>query len=444
MSLLVKGGRILDPSQGLDLVGDLWLEEGVVKGLARGIEAPPQARVIDATGLVVCPGFIDLHCHLREPGYEDKETIATGTAAAARGGFTTVCAMPNTDPATDSVDVVEFLLRRAREEGTAKVLPIGCITLGREGKALVDMAKLARAGAIGFSDDGSPISDESLMRQALALGFLVINHCEDLGMSRGGVMNEGVVATRLGLPGVSASAEEAMVARDISLAESTGGRLHLAHISTAGSVELVRRAKERGFPMTAEATPHHLTITEDWVVATEGQPSTRGASPSPRYNTDAKVNPPLRARHGVDAVVQGLRDGIIDCIATDHAPHTRADKECSFQDAAMGISGLETALGSLMALVHAGRLDLTTLVDRLTAGPARVLGRPDLCQGTLKPGSPADVTIFDPVAKWVVDTARFASKGKNTPLDGTTLTGKVVATIVDGRVVYEDKAVKVG
>ena len=435
MSLLIKGGRIIDPNGGLDLIGDLLLQQGKVKGLEEHIDVPSQARVMDATGLVVCPGFIDIHCHLREPGDEDKETIATGTAAAAKGGFTTVCAMPNTRPPIDSAELVGFILGKARDEGVVRVLPIGCVTQGRDGSVLTKFEELARAGAVGFSDDGSPVEDGTLMRQALASGFLIINHCEDLGVSSGGVMNEGAVATRLGLQGTSAQAEEVMVARDISLAASTGGRLHLAHVSTAGSVELVRRAKERGIPVTAEATPHHLTITEEWATAGPGHRRP--------YNTNAKVNPPLRTRSDVEALAQGLQDGTIDCIATDHAPHTSADKAGTFQEAAFGISGLETALGSVMALVHDGRLDMTTLVDRLTAGPARVLNRPDLCSGTLTPGSPADVTIFDPRAEWVVDTGKFSSKGRNTPLEGATLRGRVVVTIVDGRVVYEDEAVSV-
>ena len=436
MSLLIKGGRIIDPHWGLDIIGDLWLQGGLVKGLEEHIDVPSQTRVVDATGLVVCPGFIDIHCHLREPGDRDKETIATGTAAAAKGGFTTVCAMPNTRPPIDSADMVDFILGKARDEGVVKVLPIGCVTQGREGSVLTNLEELARGGAIAFSDDGSPVADEALMRQTLASGLLIINHCEDLGISSGGVMNEGQTAASLSLKGWPASAEEVMVARDISLAASTGGRLHLAHVSTAGTVELVRRAKERGIPVTAEATPHHLTITEEWAKTSPGHQCP--------YNTNAKVNPPLRTNSDVEAVVQGLKDGVIDCIATDHAPHTSADKDCTFQEAAFGISGLETALGSLMALVHDGRLDITILVDRLTAGPARVLSRPDLCPATLKPGSPADVTIFDPQAEWVVDTERFASKGKNTPLEGSTLKGRVVVTIVDGRVVYEDEAVKVG
>lgn len=442
MSLLVQGGRIVDPSLGLDVVGDVLVEDGLVRRLGGEIAPPAGAEVIRATGLVVCPGFIDLHCHLREPGFEEKETIATGTAAAARGGFTTVCAMPNTTPPTDDVAAVEFLLRRAREVGRVKVLPIACVTVGREGRSLVDMAALAKAGVVGFSDDGSPVADDGLMRSALlesaSLGLPIINHCEVPALSLGGVMNQGPVATVLGLPGVPSAAEEDMVARDIVLAEATGGWLHVAHLSTAGSVALVREARERGVRVTAEATPHHLTITEDWAVV-------QGVhGDSPVYNTHAKVNPPLRSGSDVEAVVLGLRDGVIDCVATDHAPHTREDKECSFQDAAFGISGLETALGSLMSLVQGGRMDLSTLVERLTTGPARILGRPESSPGTLKPGSPADVVIFDPLAEWTVNPADFASKGRNTPLAGTTLRGRVVATIVDGVVVYQDEAVSVG
>ena len=340
----------------------------------------------------------------------------------------------------DSAAVVDFVLRKAREEGVVKVLPIGCVTRGREGKALTDMAELAQAGVIGFSDDGSPVADEGLMRQALAqttsLNLPIIDHCEEPALSRGGVMNDWSVARRLGLRGVPASAEEIMVARDISLAEQTGGRLHLAHVSTAGSVEMVRRAKARGVPVTAEATPHHLTITEEWARARPGHDRP--------YDTNAKVNPPLRTPGDVAALVQGLREGIIDCIATDHAPHTLADKACSFQEAAFGISGLETALGSLMALVHRGDIDLATLVERLTVAPARIVGRPEVCTGTLRPGSPADVTIFDPQAEWTVYTSQFASKGRNTPLEGTTLRGRVVVTIVNVHLVYSSEAVKVG
>ena len=437
--VLVKGGRIVDPAQGMDERGDLLILDGVVAAIQTEMASPDGARVIDAAGLVVCPGFIDLHCHLREPGFEYKETIATGTRAAARGGFTTVCAMPNTDPVMDSRAVVDFVLRLAREEGAVRVLPIGAVTAGSRGAALTEMAELAEAGAVGFSDDGHPVSDANVMRQALSyasgLGLPIINHCEVPELSAGGVMNEGWVATRLGLKGLPRSAEEAMVARDIALAETTGGRLHVAHASTAGTVELVRQAKERGLKVTCEATPHHLTLTDETVLG-RGAAAYEPLSVS-AYDTNAKVAPPLRSRPDVEAMVEGLRDGTVDLIATDHAPHASIEKMCTFDEAANGISVLETALGSLMSLVHSGALTLPTLVDRLTAAPARFLG---VGLGTLRPGAPADVTLFDPAAEWVVDPAAFASRGKNTPLAGATLKGRVAATIAAGRVVHDDQS----
>ena len=437
--VLVKGGRIVDPAQGMDERGDLLILDGVVAAIQTEMASPDGARVIDAAGLVVCPGFIDLHCHLREPGFEYKETIATGTRAAARGGFTTVCAMPNTDPVMDSRAVVDFVLRLAREEGAVRVLPIGAVTVGSRGAALTEMAELAEAGAVGFSDDGHPVADANVMRQALSyasgLGLPIINHCEVPELSAGGVMNEGWVATRLGLKGLPRSAEEAMVARDIALAETTGGRLHVAHASTAGTVELVRQAKERGLKVTCEATPHHLTLTDETVLG-RGAAAYEPLSVS-AYDTNAKVAPPLRSRPDVEAMVEGLRDGTVDLIATDHAPHASIEKMCTFDEAANGISVLETALGSLMSLVHSGALTLPTLVDRLTAAPARFLG---VGLGTLRPGAPADVTLFDPAAEWVVDPAAFASRGKNTPLAGATLKGRVAATIAAGRVVHDDQS----
>ena len=437
--VLVKGGRIVDPSQDMDERGDLLIQDGVIEGIHPDMTPPDGTRVIDAGGLVVCPGFIDLHCHLREPGFEYKETIATGTRAAARGGFTTVCAMPNTDPVMDSRAVVDFVLRLAREEGAVRVLPIGAVTAGSRGAALTEMAELAEAGAVGFSDDGHPVADANVMRQALSyasgLRLPIINHCEVPELSAGGVMNEGWVATRLGLKGLPRSAEEAMVARDIALAETTGGRLHVAHASTAGTVELVRQAKERGLKVTCEATPHHLTLTDETVLG-RGAAAYEPLSVS-AYDTNAKVAPPLRSRPDVEAMVEGLRDGTVDLIATDHAPHASIEKMCTFDEAANGISVLETALGSLMSLVHSGALTLPTLVDRLTAAPARFLG---VGLGTLRPGAPADVTLFDPAAEWVVDPAAFASRGKNTPLAGATLKGRVAATIAAGRVVHDDQS----
>ena len=446
--ILIKGGRIIDPSQGIDHTADLLIDKGLVRGTDNQIAPPDGAQVIDATGMVVCPGFIDLHCHLREPGFEHQETIATGTRAAASGGFTTVCAMPNTDPTMDTRATVDFVLQKASQEGTVRVLPIGCVTKGSKGKELAEMAEMAQAGVVGFSDDGHPVADSNLMRQALsyssAQGLPIINHCEVPELFKGGAMNEGWVSNRLGIKGIPNSAEEIMVARDISLAELTGGRLHLAHISAAGTVELVRRAKEKGLNVTCEVTPHHLTLSDEAILGYHN-----GESPfdplTPRaYDTHAKVKPPLRGRQDVDAMVQGLRDGVIDFVATDHAPHSRVDKLCAFEEAAFGISGLETALGSLMTLVHAGKITLPQLLEKLTSAPARFLlaptsrrGKPEL--GTLKKGATADVVIFDPDAQWVVDASRFASKGKNTPLEGATLKGQVTTTIVAGEVVFNNR-----
>lgn len=451
--ILIKGGRVVDPSQGVDRIADLLLQDGVVCGMDRQIEPPDGTRVIDATGMVVCPGFIDLHCHLREPGYEDKETIATGTMAAARGGFTTVCAMPNTNPAMDTWATVEYVLRKASTEGVVRVLPIGCVTKGSKGKELAEMGELAQAGVIGFSDDGHPVIDSNIMRQALsyssAQGLPIINHCEEPALFKGGDMNEGWVSTRLGIKGIPNSAEEIMVSRDISLTELTGGRYHVAHLSTAGAMKLVRDAKERGLSVTCEVTPHHLTLTDETIMGCTGAESSasngNGFSPfgplTPwAYDTQGKVNPPLRATSDVAAMIEGLSDGTIDFIATDHAPHNRVDKICTFHDAAFGISVLETALGQVLTLVHQGKIPLPTLIEKMTIAPAKFLGRNDM--GTLRNNAPADVTIFDPDVEWIVDASKFASKGKNTPLDGATLKGRVAATIVGGEVRYENVSEK--
>ncbi|MSQ40165.1 MAG: dihydroorotase [Dehalococcoidia bacterium] len=445
-ALLLRGGRILDPSQGLDVVGDVLVQEGRVRRAARGAwrgELPSGCQVIDVRGLVVAPGFVDLHCHLREPGYEAKETIATGTRAAAWGGFTTVCCMPNTDPPLDTAAAVAFVLERARQQGVVRVLPIGCVTRGRSGVQLADMADLAKAGVVAFSDDGDPVADAHLMRQAFSYsrltGLPIINHCQDKAITREGVVNEGWVASRLGLRGAPAAAEEVMVARDIALAALTGGRLHLAHVSTAGSVELLRRAKARGLPVTAEVTPHHLMFTDEWVLGYRDE-GLRAPAAFP-YDTTTKVNPPLRAQGDVQALRRALKEGVVDAIATDHAPHTLLDKLCTYDEAAFGISGLETALGLLMGLVQQEALDLPTLINRLTAAPAAILGLP---LGTLKEGSPADVVVIDPDREWVVDVAAFASKGRNTPLAGATLKGKVVATLFGGAFVHNELAMTSG
>lgn len=445
-TVLIQGARIIDPGRGLDVVGDILVQDGKILAAGDRLASdaiPEGCQVISARGLVACPGFIDLHCHLREPGFEYKETIATGAQAAARGGFTTLCCMPNTDPPIDNAAVVEFVRRRARSEGVVRVLPIGCVTKGRKGKELAEMEELAAAGVVAFSDDGDPVHDPHLMRLALTysldLGRPISNHCQENSLSRAGVMAEGWIATRLGLPGIPAAAEETMIARDIALAELTGGRLHLAHLSTAGSVSLVRQAKERGIAVTAEACPHHLTITDQWALGTKGV-NAEAASPH-SYDTLTKVYPPLRSPQDVDILVHALAEGVIDCIATDHAPHDLASKQVTYQDAAFGISVLETALGSLLQLVHQGRIGLSALVERLTVGPARVLGPAFAEFATLKPGTPADIVLFDPDREWVVDTREFASKGKNTPLEGARLKGRVAATLVESRAVFQDSAV---
>jgi len=426
-SLLIRGGRIIDPSQGIDAVGSLLVTEGKISW--SGERTPPQRDydVLHAEGLVICPGFIDFHCHLRQPGFEEKETIATGTRAAARGGFTTICCMPNTNPPLDSQTVIDYVKSVVATEGVVRVLPIGCVSKGRKGEELTDMGELASAGAIGYSDDGAPVGSSDLMQQALdcsrALGLPVIDHCEDTALTEGGQMNEGTLSTKLGLRGIPAAAEENMVARDLTQAQLTGGHLHIAHVSTEGSVELIRRGKEKGIKVTAEVTPHHLTLTEEKFIG---------------YDTSAKVNPPLRTERDTLALIQGLKENVIDIIATDHAPHTEADKHCEFALAAFGISGLETALGSLMGLVHTGKLTLATLIAKLTCQPAGII---DNKLGTLGVGAPADIAIFDPDKEWAVDTRAFASKGKNTPLAGSVLKGKVMATIFQGKLVYKDDSI---
>ena len=435
--VLIRRARMIDPSAGTDYVGDILVVKGKISAAQPVVEGRPDGcRVIDAAGQVACPGFIDLHAHLREPGYEYKETIATGAEAAARGGFTTLCCMPNTDPPIDSESVVEFVLNRARDAGPLRILPFGCVTRGRVGKELADLEELAAAGAIGFSDDGDPVEDANLMRMALTystdLGRPVSNHCQDFHLCGEGVMAEGPVATRLGLPGIPPAAEDAMIARDIALAEATGGRLHIAHLSTSGSVPLLRRARELGLNVSAEVCPHHLTITDDWALGAQGQVGRSELA----FDTSTKVYPPLRGRADVNALVDALADGTIECIATDHAPHDTVSKQVTYQDAAFGISVLETALGSSLQLVHEGRIGLTTLIERLTVGPARVLGPDYAPLASLAPGTPADLVLFDPLAEWTVDASRFASKGKNTPLDGVKLRGHAFATIAGGEIVY--------
>ena len=440
-NILITGGRIIDPAQGLDWVGDLLISDGLIKGVERSIEPSDNVQIVDADGMVVCPGFIDIHCHLRDPGLEYKETIASGTRAAAKGGFTTVCAMPNTEPTMHTRATVEYVLQKARSEGVVRVLPIGCVTKRSAGVELAEMAELAEAGCIGFSDDGHPVADSNIMRQALSyasgLGLPIINHCETPDLFRDGHMNEGWISNRLGIQGAPNSAEETMVARDIMLAELTGGHVHLAHVSTLGTLDLVRGAKARGIRVTCEVTPHHLTLTDEAVMGDTGGRAF-DALGTAAYDTHAKVNPPLRARADMEPMAEGLRDGTIDVIATDHAPHNAIEKLCTFDAAAMGISVLETALGSVMSLVHEGHVGLPLMVEKLTSAPAAFLGRTDI--GSLRPGANADVTIFDPNTEWTVDTDEFVSKGKNSPLHGQMLKGKVVMTVVGGEVVFEIKS----
>ncbi len=446
LPLLVRRGHIVDPCQAIDQVGDLLVYKGNIEAAGGEIAIQPDQAVIDATGLVVCPGFVDLHCHLREPGFEDKETIATGTRAAAIGGFATICCMANTNPPLDNPIVVDWVKQKASKEGSVDVLPIGCVTKGRKGEEICDLGELAQAGAIAFSDDGNPVSNSEVMRRALdychTLGLPIIDHCEDKALSNDGVINEGRVSSKLGLKGIPAAAEESMVARDLTLAKLTGAKLHIAHVSTHGSVELIRRAKEDGISVTAEVTPHHLTLTEERIIGKDGRKNNNAPAAEAkrvRYDTNAKVNPPLRTREDVECLIEALKDGVIDAIATDHAPHTLADKNCDLELAAFGISGFETALGCLMNLVHKGRISLATLISKLSREPARIIGKGSQL-GSLKVGAPANITILDPNREWVVNSRDFASKGRNTPFDGYKFKGKVVATIVTGKVVYTDSS----
>jgi len=422
MSLLITGGRVIDPANGVDAVQDVLIADGKIEKVGKGLAAPPAAEVVDATGKVVCPGFIDVHVHLREPGYEYKETVRTGTRAAAGGGYTAVACMANTNPVNDNGAVTDYILAKAKVEGAVRVYPIGAVTRNLKGEELAELNELAEAGCVAFSDDGKCVLNAGLYRRAmeytLPFGVPVISHAEDASLCRGWAMNEGVVSTEIGLPGAPAAAEDVMVARDILLAELTGAHVHIAHLSTAGAVRLVRDGKARGVRVTAEVTPHHLVLTEEAVRT---------------YDPNTKMAPPLRTKRDTEALVEALADGTIDCVATDHAPHALAEKEGEFDRAAFGVVGLETAVALLLdRLVRPGLVPLPTLVSRLSRDPARLFNLPG---GSLTPGGPADVTILDLERSWTVDPARFASKSRNTPFGGWPLTGGPWMTIVGGKVV---------
>lgn len=435
MRIHIQNGRIIDPSQGLDTIGDILIEDGKIKEVRETIPPhppldkrgrrggnSPDTRIIDARDMIVIPGLVDMHVHLREPGFEHKETIKTGTMAAVKGGFTTVCCMPNTFPVNDNASVTEFIKRKASQEGYCTVLPIGAITKGQKGEELAEIGTMRKEGCVAFSDDGQPVMNSLIMRRALeyskAFNVPVISHSEDLSLSEGGVMNEGLLSVTLGLRGSPAEAEQIMIFRDIVLAELTGGKLHIAHVSTKGSVDVIRNAKKRGVHVTAETCPHYFSITED---AVKG------------YDTNAKVNPPLRTAQDVEAIKDGLRDGTIDVIATDHAPHHRDEKLREFDMAPSGISGLETAFSLSMRLVESHILTFSQLIEKMALNPARIL---QIDKGTLRVGSDADVVIIDEKKEYTVESQKFISKGKNTPFNGWGLRGMPVITIYKGKV-YE-------
>ncbi|MEA1959939.1 MAG: dihydroorotase [Bacillota bacterium] len=424
MKYLIKSGNVIDPINNINTVMDILIEDGKIQNVDENIYTK-DCIIINAAGKYVCPGFIDMHVHLREPGFEYKEDIASGTRAAAAGGFTTVCCMPNTKPVIDNAAVATFVRERASRSGVVNVLPIGSITTGQAGKELSPMAELKAAGCIGVSDDGVPVSDSSVMRHAMEYAKMfqlpVISHCEEKSLSREGQMHEGYYSTVYGLKGIPSLAEEIMVARDVMLSEYTGSHIHICHISTAGSVEIIRQAKKKGIRVSCEATPHHLALTDEML----GD-----------YDADTKVNPPLRSRQDVDALRAGLSDGTIDCIVTDHAPHHKESKDCEFEVASFGISGLETAVAVIMdQLVRPGILDMEYMVELFTSRPANLLGIP---KGSMGIGCEADITIIDPELKKTVNPQSFFSKGKNTPFKGWELCGWPVATMVGGRLVAED------
>ncbi len=422
-TLLLTNGRVIDPSQNIDAVTDLWIRGDTVLGIGPQPNLIPD-RVINVSGLIVCPGLIDMHVHLREPGREEDETIATGTAAALAGGVTSVACMPNTEPAIDSQAQAEFVYLQAERAGNANVFPIGAITKGRRGEELAEIGGLVEGGAVAFTDDGSPVVSAEIMRRALEyckmFDRVVMDHCEDLDLARGGVMNEGFESMRLGLPGMPAAAEEIMVNRDIILAELTEGRLHILHTSTAGSVDLIRRARKRGVRVTTEACPHHFTLTDECLRS---------------FDSNFKMSPPLRTQRDVEAIIEGLKDGTIEVIATDHAPHAPEKKTRELDQAPNGVIGLETLLPiCIRSLIEPGHLTWPQLIEKLTINPARILG---IDRGTLKPGADADVTVIDPNLEWVIDPTQFKSKSRNCPFAGWKVRGRAVLVLVSGQIRYQ-------
>ncbi len=422
-TLLIKNGRVIDPASGHDGVADVLIQDGVIRGVGVGIDSPAGCTVFDATGLVAAPGFIDMHVHLREPGFEYAETIETGARAAAAGGFTSICPMPNTSPVNDNATVTSYIGEKARRQSIVKVFPSGAITKGRKGEELAEIGSMRQAGAAAISDDGRPVMNARVMRRAMefarSLSIPVIDHCEDLHLSAGGDMHEGLESVRLGLRGIPGCSEEVMVARDILLAEVTGARYHVAHISSKHSVAMVAFAKARGLAVTAEATPHHLALAD------------RDMAP---YDGNYKMKPPLRSCSDVEAVVEGVVGRAIDAIATDHAPHPGSEKMQEFEACPFGILGLETAVGIVLEkLVTPGKIDLKRMVELFTTGPARILG---INRGTLAPGAPGDVTVFSTEREWTYDVNKSFSKSRNSPYDGTTFRGGPVATIVAGEIVW--------
>ncbi|MEW6602467.1 MAG: dihydroorotase [Nitrospirota bacterium] len=419
MNILIANGRLIDPSQNIDGHHDLLIKGHKIQGMYPTGTGPAADKIIDASGCIVIPGLVDMHTHLREPGFEYKETIKTGTLAAVKGGFTTVCCMPNTNPVNDTISVTEFILEKSSREGSCTVYPIGAITTGQKSEELTELEALLKAGCMAFSDDGHPVTNSLIMRRALEYSKIfnvpIISHCEDLALSEGGVMNEGFVSTIVGLKGIPKAAEEVMVARDLSLCELTGGRLHIAHVSTAGSVKLIRDAKARGINVTAETCPHYFSLTDEAIIS---------------YDTNLKVNPPIRTAHDVEAIKEGLKDGTIDVIATDHAPHHVDDKNREFDSAAFGISGLETAFALGLQLVDQGVLDIKHLIMKMTSTPSHIMG---IRKGTLAANCDADIAIINTDKKFRVDSSAFLSKGKNSPFNKWTLKGTVEYTISMGK-----------